>query len=74
MMGDDTKKSSAGTMRIMDPTGTRKTEEQESHTHTMEGRFYHLKGTYHSRSTVPALFFAFKYIHIRVVKKAFTLP
>lgn len=74
MMGDDTKKSSAGTMRIMDPTGTRKTEEQESNTHTTEGRFYHLKGTYHCRSTVPAPFFAFKYIHIRVVKKAFTQP
>lgn len=74
MMGDDTKISSAGTMRIMDLIDTRKTEEQESNTHTMEGRFYHLKGTYHSRSTMPALFFAFKYVHIRVVNKVFSQP
>lgn len=38
MMGDDTKISSAGTMRIMDLIDTRKTEEQESNTHTMEGQ------------------------------------
>lgn len=36
MPGNDTKISNTGTMRIMDLIDTRKTEEQENHTRTME--------------------------------------
>lgn len=37
MLGVDTKISNTGTMRTIDLIGTRKTEERENHTHTMQG-------------------------------------
>lgn len=37
MLGVDTKISNTGTMRTIDLIATRKTEEQENHTHTMQG-------------------------------------
>lgn len=37
MLGVDTKISNTGTMRTIDLIDTRKTEEQENHTHTMQG-------------------------------------